>query len=96
MITTQVKVIHIGAKYFSLIRGLVGIFMFGIQTYFLSKAFSYLIRIFFFSVDNTFLQHDIFLVFISGLNIIDWAAFLIAILLQSFSPKPQNPLRKKD
>ena len=32
---------------FSLIRGLVGIFMFGIQTYFLSKAFSYLIRIFF-------------------------------------------------
>ena len=73
-----------GAKYFSLIRGLVGIFMFGIQTYFLSKAFSYLIRIFFFSVDNTFLQHDIFLIFISGLNIIDWAAFLIAILLQSF------------
>jgi len=73
-----------GAKYFSLIRGLVGIFMFGIQTYFLSKAFSYLIRIFFFSVDNTFLQHDIFLIFVSGLNIIDWAAFLIAILLQSF------------
>ncbi|MDC0992628.1 cytosine permease, partial [Candidatus Pelagibacter sp.] len=47
-----------GAKYFSLIRGFVGIFMFGIQTYFLSKAFSYLIRIFFFSIDNTFLQHD--------------------------------------
>ena len=37
-----------GAKYFGLLRGLVGIFMFGIQTYFLSKAFSYLIRIFFF------------------------------------------------
>ena len=73
-----------GAKYFSLIRGFVGIFMFGIQTYFLSKAFSYLIRIFFFSIDNTFLQHDIFLVFISGLNIIDWVSFLIAILLQSF------------
>ena len=73
-----------GAKYFSLIRGFVGIFMFGIQTYFLSKAFSYLIRIFFFSIDDTFLQHDIFLVFISGLNIIDWASFLIAILLQSF------------
>ena len=34
-----------GAKYFSLIRGLVGIFMFGIQTYFLSKAFSYLIPV---------------------------------------------------
>ena len=28
-----------GAKYFALLRGLVGIFMFGIQTYFLSKAF---------------------------------------------------------
>ena len=73
-----------GAKYFSLIRGLVGIFMFGVQTYFLSKAFSYLIRIFFFSVDDTFLQHDIFLVFILGLNIVDWASFLITILLQSF------------
>ena len=28
-----------GAKYFGLIRSLVGIFMFGIQTYFLSKSF---------------------------------------------------------
>jgi len=73
-----------GAKYFSLIRGIIGIFMFGIQTYFLSKAFSYLIRIFFFSIDDTFLQYDIFLVFILGLNIIDWASFLIAILLQFF------------
>ena len=27
-----------GAKFFGLFRGLVGIFMFGIQTYFLSKA----------------------------------------------------------
>ena len=54
-----------GARYLGLLRGLVGIFMFGIQTYFLSKAFSYLIRIFFFSVDSTFLQHDIFLIFIS-------------------------------
>ena len=30
-----------GAKYFGLIRTLVGVFMFGIQTYFLSKAFVY-------------------------------------------------------
>ena len=73
-----------GAKYFSLIKGFVGIFMFGVQTYFLSKAFSYLIRILFFSIDDTFLQHDIFLVFILGLNIIDWASFLITILIQSF------------
>ena len=35
----------IGAKYFGLIRFFVGTFLFGIQTYFLSKAFSYLIRI---------------------------------------------------
>ena len=34
-----------GAKYFALSRGVVGIFMFGIQTYFLSKAIGYLIRI---------------------------------------------------
>ena len=73
-----------GAKYFALFRGLVGVFMFGIQTYFLSKAFSYLIRIFFFSVDNTFLDQDIFLIFLLGLNIIDWIAFVISILLQAF------------
>ena len=34
-----------GAKFFGFIRFLVGIFLFGIQTYFLSKAFGYLIRI---------------------------------------------------
>ena len=35
-----------GAKYFGLIRCLVGIFMFGIQTFFISKALGYLLRIF--------------------------------------------------
>ena len=73
-----------GAKYFGLIRGLVGLFMFGIQTYFLSKLFSYLIRIFIFSFDNTILDQDIFLVFLLGLNIIDWGAFIIALALQAF------------
>ena len=73
-----------GAKYLALLRGLVGIFMFGVQTYFLSKAFSYLIRIFIFSIDSTFLDQDIFLVFLLGLNIIDWVSFVISILLQSF------------
>ena len=34
-----------GAKFFGLIRSLVGIFLFGIQTYFLSKIVSYLLRI---------------------------------------------------
>ena len=49
-----------GAKYFGLVRGLVGIFMFGIQTYFLSKAISFLIRVLLFSYDNTFLDQNIF------------------------------------
>ena len=73
-----------GAKYFSLIRGLVGLFMFGIQTYFLSKLFSYIIRIIIFSYDNTVLNQDIFLFFFLGLNVIDWIAFIFAISLQAF------------
>ena len=73
-----------GAKYFGLIRGLVGIFMFGIQTYFLSKLFSYIIRIIIYSYDNTVLDQDIFLVFLLGLNIIDWVSFIFAISLQGF------------
>jgi NCS1 family nucleobase:cation symporter-1 len=73
-----------GAKYFSLLRGLVGIFMFGIQTYFLSRLFSFLIRIFIFSLNNTFLDHDIFLIFYFGLNIIDWVTLVFTIFLQAF------------
>ncbi len=73
-----------GAKYFGLFRGLVGIFMFGIQTYFLSRLFSFLIRIFIFSFDGTFLDHDIFLIFFLGLNIIDWVSFVFTIILQAF------------
>ena len=73
-----------GAKYVGLFRGLVGIFMFGIQTYFLSKLFNYLIRISIFSFDNTFLDQDIFLIFLLGLNIVDWSAFILTIILQAF------------
>ena len=73
-----------GAKYFGALRLLVGIFMFGIQTYFLSKTFSYLIRILFFSIDNDFLNKDIFLIFLSGLNIIDWFSIFITIILQAY------------
>ena len=73
-----------GAKYFGLIRGLVGFFMFGIKTYFLSKLFSYIIRIFIFLFDNTILDQDIFLVFLLGLNLIDWITLIIAICLQVF------------
>ena len=73
-----------GAKYFGLIRGLVGVFMFGIQTYFLSKLFSYILRIIIFLYDSTVLDQDIFLVFLLGLNIIDWISFIFAIVLQAF------------
>ena len=69
-----------GAKFFGLFRGLVGIFMFGIQTYFLSKAIGYLIRIIFFSFDASFLDKEIFLIFLLSLNIIDWSSIIFAIL----------------
>ncbi len=73
-----------GAKYFGLFRGLVGISMFGIQTYFLSRLFSFLIRISIFSYDNSILDNDIFLIFLLGLNIIDWVSFIFTIILQVF------------
>ena len=73
-----------GAKYFSLLRGFVGLFMFGIQTYFLSELFSYIIRISFFLFDNTILDQDIFLIFFLGLNVIDWVAFITTLTLQVF------------
>ena len=72
-----------GAKYFGFIRGLVGIFMFGIQTYFLSKAFGYLIRIGIFSFQPALLENEFLLTFFLGLNIIDWASIIIAIFLQT-------------
>ena len=73
-----------GARYFGLFRGLVGIFMFGIQTYFLSRLFSFLIRISIFSFDNSILDNNIFLIFLLGLNIIDWLSFVFTIVLQAF------------
>ena len=72
-----------GASFFGLIRSLVGIFMFGIQTYFLSKAIGYLIRILIFSIDNSLLDKEIFLIFLLGLNIIDWISFIIVIIFQA-------------
>ena len=84
-----------GAKYLALLRGIVGIFMFGVQTYFISKAISYLIRIFIFSIDNTFLDLDIFLVFLLGLNIIDWSSFIITILLQAYLFSKNHKFNKR-
>ena len=71
-----------GARYIALLRGLVGIFMFGIQTFFISKSIGYLIRITLFSIDSSFLDQDIFLYFYMGMNIIDGIAFLFTLLVQ--------------
>ncbi len=73
-----------GARYVSLIRGIVGIFMFGIQTYFLSKSIGYLIRICFYFFDSTFLDHELFLVFLLQMNIVDWFSLIFAIILQFY------------
>ena len=84
-----------GAKLFSILRGLVGIFMFGIQTYFLSKLFSYLIRISIFTYDSTIMGQDIFLVFLLGLNIIDWTSFIFTIMLQGFLFSKSHKFNRK-
>ena len=71
-----------GARYVSLLRGLVGIFMFGVQTYFLSKSFGYLIRICLFYIDSSILNHEFFLIFILGLNFIDWLSLILSLWIQ--------------
>ena len=73
-----------GAKYVAILRGLVAIFMFGVQTFFLSKSIGYLIRMSLFSIDSTFLDKEIFTLFFYGLNIIDWFSFVFAIFLQIY------------
>ena len=78
----RVSLGYSGAKFFGFLRSIVAIFFFGIQTYFLSKFISYLIRILLFTVDNSILDEDIFLTFLLGLNIIDWSALVLCILIQ--------------
>ena len=73
-----------GAKYFGFIRFLVGVFLFGVQTYFLSKVFGYLLRILVFSLDPSLLDRELFLTFFLGMNVIDWSAFFISIISQFF------------
>ena len=71
-----------GAKYVAMLRGIVGIFMFGVQTYFLSKSIGYLLRISLFSIDSTILDKDIFLLFFMGLNIVDGLSLIFALWFQ--------------
>ena len=73
-----------GAKYFGLLRSFVGIFLFGIQTYFISKAIGYLTRIVIYYLDPSFLDKEMFLTFFLGMNIIEWTAIVLAIIFQVF------------
>ena len=71
-----------GARYIGMLRGLVGIFMFGIQTFFISKSVGYLIRILLYQIDNQILSNEYLLMFFFGLNPLDWSSLLITLLLQ--------------
>ena len=73
-----------GAKFISLIRGIVGIFFFGVQTYFISKSIGYLIRISLFQFDSDILNNDIFFNYFMTMNLIDWVSFVFTILIQYF------------
>ena len=51
--------------------------MFGIQTFFISKSITYLIRIFiYYNLDSQILDGQVFLAFFLGLNIIDWTSLI--------------------
>ena len=71
-----------GARYVAMLRGLVGIFMFGVQTYFISKSIGYLIRIGLFTIDSAILDKDILLLFFMGLNIIDGFSLIFSLWIQ--------------
>jgi len=73
-----------GARYIALLRGIVGIFMFGIQTFFIAKSLGYLIRILIFYINDNILDQGLFLIFLMGMDIIDWASFIAALLLQFY------------
>ena len=49
-----------GARFVALLRGVVGVFMFGVQTFFISKSVGYLILIFISSINTNFLNQEIF------------------------------------
>ena len=45
-----------GARYIGMIRCLVGVFMFGVQTFFISKSIGYLIRISIYQIDQQLIK----------------------------------------
>ncbi len=73
-----------GARYIGMLRGLVGIFMFGVQTFFISKSIGYMIRIFLYEVDSQILSNEYLLMFFYGLNPLDWFSLFITLLFQLY------------
>ena len=73
-----------GARYIGMLRGIVGIFMFGVQTFFISKSIGYLIRIFLYQMDNQILSNEYLLMFFFGLNPLDWFSLFITLLFQLY------------
>ena len=73
-----------GARYIGMIRGIVGLFMFGVQTFFISKSIGYLIRILFFNIDESILDREVFLLFLMGMDLIDWFSFISTLILQFY------------
>ncbi len=73
-----------GARYIGMLRGLVGIFMFGVQTFFISKSIGYLIRIFLYQMDNQILSNEYLLMFFFGLNLLDWFSLFITLIFQLY------------
>ena len=71
-----------GARYLGLVRGLIGIFMFGVQTFFISKSLGYIFRIILFKIDSQFINQEIFLIFFFGLNAIDWFSLITCLIVQ--------------
>ena len=67
-----------------MLRAIVGIFMFGVQTFFISKSIGYLIRILIFNIDNSVLEGEIFLIFLMGMDLIDWFSFVTALIIQFY------------
>ena len=73
-----------GARYAAILRGLVAIFMFGTQTFFISKSVGFLIRITIFSFDENLMSKTIFNQFFLELGIIDWSSLTITALIQYY------------
>ena len=73
-----------GARYIAMLRGVVGIFMFGVQTFFISKALGFLIRVFMHEMDDKLLGHEFMLYFFFGLNGLDWLSLIITLIFQFY------------